>query len=205
MQGADEMKEQARRMRERLLRDGVEIPHSLALEAIAASRGYRDWNSAVAVANNDLSESEPTTQLYLLDCYVAEATDNERYGKFQYVVRAEDSDHAVQRFRSHLEYLIDENMTKLDMKRFFVDSVFALTLNDWCGAAVNLETHLGDETMDYPMPFRFQPEIYHIAYDGWDGNYKSSRDWDIPLVAEFDDEGNLRPEELEQEETANVE
>lgn len=205
MQRAEEMKEQARRMRERLLRDGVEIPHSLALEAIATSLGYRDWNSASAGVSNESSKDVQITHLYLLDCYVAEATDNERNGKFQYVVRAEDSDHAVERFRSHIECLVEDNMTDLDMKRFFVDSVFALTLNDWCGAAVNLEAHLGDKKTNYPLPFRFQPEIYHCAYDGKDGNYKTSRDWTIPLVAEFDNEGNLRPEEPEQEETANVE
>lgn len=44
----DDVKAAAKVLRSRLAADGVEISHSLALEATAAQLGLRDWNTAAA-------------------------------------------------------------------------------------------------------------------------------------------------------------
>lgn len=48
----DEMKAEAKRLRAALAAEGVEIGHCAALERVAQGHGYRDWNTAHAVAGN---------------------------------------------------------------------------------------------------------------------------------------------------------
>lgn len=56
----DVLKDQARRLRSRLARDGVAVSHSKALELIAEQNGYRDWNTLHAAA---LARAEPPVAL----------------------------------------------------------------------------------------------------------------------------------------------
>lgn len=46
------LKDQARRLRNRLFQEGETIPHSRALELIAAQYGFRDWNTLHARVGN---------------------------------------------------------------------------------------------------------------------------------------------------------
>ncbi|MCO6185005.1 glyoxalase superfamily protein [Rhizobium sp. L1K21] len=46
------IKDQAKRLRARLTQEGNPIPHSKALELIAAQYGFRDWNTLVAKVGN---------------------------------------------------------------------------------------------------------------------------------------------------------
>lgn len=48
----DELKAQAKRLREDLRHEGVEISHSRALELLAHQHGVRDWNTLHAMAAN---------------------------------------------------------------------------------------------------------------------------------------------------------
>jgi hypothetical protein len=48
----EELKAQAKRLRQNLLGDGVQISHSKALELIAHQYGARDWNTLHALAGN---------------------------------------------------------------------------------------------------------------------------------------------------------
>ena len=48
----DSLKDQARRLRETLARQGTQINHSKALELIAAQLGFRDWNTLHARIGN---------------------------------------------------------------------------------------------------------------------------------------------------------
>ncbi len=47
-----ELKEQAKRLRKRLLDAGVKLSHSEALELLAHQHGSRDWNTLHAMAGN---------------------------------------------------------------------------------------------------------------------------------------------------------
>jgi hypothetical protein len=46
------LKDQAKRLRETLARQGTTVNHSKALELIAGQYGFRDWNTLVAKAGN---------------------------------------------------------------------------------------------------------------------------------------------------------
>ncbi|MDX0627385.1 hypothetical protein GOC91_14165 [Sinorhizobium medicae] len=48
----DALKDQAKRLRFRLVSVGKEVSHSKSLELIAAQYGYRDWNTLHAAAGN---------------------------------------------------------------------------------------------------------------------------------------------------------
>jgi hypothetical protein len=48
----EELKEQARRLRNRLRDTGVAVSHSKALELVAQQHGARDWNTLAARAGN---------------------------------------------------------------------------------------------------------------------------------------------------------
>ncbi|WP_437436587.1 glyoxalase superfamily protein [Ruegeria arenilitoris] len=48
----EELKAQAKRLRQKLLGEGVQISHSKALELIAHQYGVRDWNTLHAQAGN---------------------------------------------------------------------------------------------------------------------------------------------------------
>jgi len=49
----DSLKDQAKRLRETLARQGTEIIHSKALELIAGQMGFRDWNTLYAAVGNE--------------------------------------------------------------------------------------------------------------------------------------------------------
>ena len=46
----DELKEQARRLRQAMTDHGTTVPHSAALELLARQHGVRDWNTLAALA-----------------------------------------------------------------------------------------------------------------------------------------------------------
>ena len=48
----DVLKDQARRLRDTLTRQGTTINHSRALELIAGQHGFRDWNTLMAAVGN---------------------------------------------------------------------------------------------------------------------------------------------------------
>ncbi|MFA3917435.1 glyoxalase superfamily protein [Ruegeria hyattellae] len=50
----DELKAQAKRLRDRLRKSGHPLSHSEALELVAHQHGARDWNTLCAVAGNRL-------------------------------------------------------------------------------------------------------------------------------------------------------
>ena len=48
----DELKSQAKNLRNALSAQGTQLSHAQALETLAKQRGYRDWNTLVAAAGN---------------------------------------------------------------------------------------------------------------------------------------------------------
>lgn len=56
----DNLKQQAKRLRQALDKQGTVIGHSKALEAIAAQHGYKDWNTLFAALGNQ-SPAHPVT------------------------------------------------------------------------------------------------------------------------------------------------
>lgn len=52
----DALKARARRLRDRLGRDGHQVSHSKALELIAEEHGFRDWNTLSALASKTTGE-----------------------------------------------------------------------------------------------------------------------------------------------------
>lgn len=48
----DELKSQARRLRDSLARDGTTVSHSRSLELLAHQFGYKDWNTLFAAMGN---------------------------------------------------------------------------------------------------------------------------------------------------------
>ncbi len=48
----EELKTQAKRLRQKLQNDGVQLSHSKSLELLAHQHGLRDWNTLVAKADN---------------------------------------------------------------------------------------------------------------------------------------------------------
>jgi hypothetical protein len=57
----DVLKDQAKRLRDTLGRQGTAINHSKALELIAAQHGFRDWNTLMGVIGN-----RPTARSYAI-------------------------------------------------------------------------------------------------------------------------------------------
>ena len=49
------LKEQAKRLREELARQGTNISHSAALERISKAMGYRDWNTLSAASRSAMA------------------------------------------------------------------------------------------------------------------------------------------------------
>jgi hypothetical protein len=49
----EDLKDQAKRLRETLARQGTQINHSKALELIAGQHGFRDWNTLHAKIGNE--------------------------------------------------------------------------------------------------------------------------------------------------------
>ena len=47
----DNLKNQAKAMRQELAREGHNISHSAALETLAKQNGYKDWNTLSAIAS----------------------------------------------------------------------------------------------------------------------------------------------------------
>jgi catechol 2,3-dioxygenase-like lactoylglutathione lyase family enzyme len=58
----------ARALRVRLAAAGIDLPHGLALEAVAAQLGHRDWNTAVArLGTDDVGPQPAVPVLRVLD------------------------------------------------------------------------------------------------------------------------------------------
>ena len=71
------LKQQAKRLRERLAQDGDFISHNEALELIAHQHGYKDWNTVFATIGNrpatqTLAPGTRVTGLYLSQPFVGE-------------------------------------------------------------------------------------------------------------------------------------
>lgn len=79
-----ELKQQAKRLRERLAQDGDFISHSEALEIIAHQHGQRDWNTLYAAVGNRpaapaLTPGARVTGRYLSQPFAGEIIGVSRY------------------------------------------------------------------------------------------------------------------------------
>lgn len=72
---ATEAKDQARRLREKLAKDGRPVGHAKSLELIAHQHGFRDWNAMFAAIGNGapkaLSLGETVSGTYLSQPFTA--------------------------------------------------------------------------------------------------------------------------------------
>lgn len=57
----ENLKSQAKRLRNHLASQNIPLSHSQALEAIAAAHEYKDWNTASAKLQATLAPAKPTT------------------------------------------------------------------------------------------------------------------------------------------------
>ncbi len=116
----DQLKAQAKALRKSLTAEGREVSHSHALELVAKSLGFRDWNTAFAAVGNaprpPVSVGQVVEGRYLKQPFMAEVKGVQRLagGRYQLVLEFDTPVDVVtfdsfSNFRRRVSSVVDGN------------------------------------------------------------------------------------------------
>ncbi|MBU4566382.1 MAG: hypothetical protein KMY53_03420 [Desulfarculus sp.] len=154
-------KVQAKRLRAFLAEKGMNLSHSLCLEAIAATYGIKDWNTMAAMTDHK-------EKLYVANCF-AEMKPGENgeanSGYFQYFLRAESLDEVLDICKRELAKIPTKGSLFHAGDKLSVESIIELEDIPSTGVLLNLEVMQGDHSsIGSLLPLAASAEVA-TAYD----------------------------------------
>lgn len=196
--GVQDLKARAKRLREHLQNKNIQLSHSEALEAVSAMYGFKDWNTASKSPGIEAN-------VYVINCFADEdQEDPDLTATFQYLVKAQNKDAAVEALVSHLSRISAPTKTGFFPTEFYTEDIIEMNLPIGDGIPINMRIDYGDHLISLPYGGRKGVTIRRTEFDESEDIPSSLDEKDMEQVlvlehlqsdSEYGDEGILAPME----------
>lgn len=154
-----DLKARAKRLRDYLENKKIQFSHSEALEAVSAMYGFKDWNTASKARSI-------SANIYVINCYADEdQEDPDLTATFQYVVKAQNKDAAVEALVAHMSKLSAPTKTGFFPTEFYTEDIIEVSLPVGDGIPINMRIDYGDHLISLPYGSRKGVTIRRTEFD----------------------------------------